>query len=31
MKEPLLTAVITNEPETAIPYEPFDRAVRHVD
>jgi hypothetical protein len=31
MEEPLLTAVIADEPEAPIPYEPLDGTVRHVD
>jgi len=31
MKEPLLSAIVTDEPESAIPDQPFNRAVRHVD
>jgi hypothetical protein len=31
MKEPLLPAVVTDESETAIPNQPFNRTVRHVD
>jgi hypothetical protein len=31
MEEPLLTTVITDEAESAIPDQPFNRAVRHVD
>jgi hypothetical protein len=31
VEEPFLSAIVANKPETAIPYQPFDRAVRHVD
>jgi len=31
VKEPLLAAIVANEAESAIPNQPFDRAVRHVD
>ena len=31
MEEPLLTTIITDEAESAIPDQPFNRAVRHVD
>src|SRR5438132_13472399 len=31
MEEPFLTAVIADEAESAIPDQPFKRAVRHVD
>ena len=31
MEEPLLTAIVANEAESAIPDQPFNRAVRHVD
>jgi hypothetical protein len=31
MEEPLLAAIISNEPESTIPHKPFNRAVRHVD
>src|SRR6185436_18807867 len=29
MKEPLLAAMVANEPETSVPNESFDRAARH--
>ena len=31
VKEPFLSAIVTDEPESAIPDQPFNRAVRHVD
>ena len=31
VKEPLLAAIVANEAESAIPNQPFNRAVRHVD
>src|SRR5947208_5634161 len=31
MEEPLLTTVVADEAESAIPDQPFNRAVRHVD
>jgi len=31
MKEPLLPAVIADEPEPSVPHEPLDDPVRHVD
>ena len=31
VEEPFLTAVVTDESETRIAHQPFDRAVRHVD
>jgi len=31
VEKPLLTAVVTDESETPIAHQPFDRAVRHVD
>ena len=31
MEEPLLTAIVADEAESAIPDQPFNRAVRHVD
>ena len=31
VKKPLLAPVVTNESESAIADQPFDRAVRHVD
>src|SRR5688500_5672071 len=31
VEKPLLTALVLDEPETAVPYQPFDGSVRHVD
>jgi hypothetical protein len=31
VKEPLLAAIVADEPESAISDQPFNRAVRHVD
>src|SRR5437870_1007249 len=31
MEEPFLTAIIADEAESAIPDQPFNRAIRHVD
>jgi hypothetical protein len=31
MEEPLLSAIVTNKPEPAIPHQPLNRPVRHVD
>lgn len=31
MEEPLLSAIVANEPEPSIPHQPLDDPVRHVD